>query len=157
VHLDISENLLQLKFIDFLKTKIMFTEKNAQDALLNFAKKDKIRAQLLERMMRLETAHFKSKQYLLTGSAGMEDGKWNLKKYLPNGYTTVTMNDNHPAERGQTIVHFIVWDKVENFLNFLNDYINRNNGNFARWNSLNLERQEKYRLTVNSIKNRFIV
>ena len=135
----------------------MFTEKNAQDALLNFAKKNKERAQLLEKMLRLETAHFKSKQYQLTGSAGMEDGKWNLTSYLPNGYKTVTMNDNHPEERGQKVVHFIVWDSVENFLNFLNDYIVRNNDNFARWNSLNLERQEKYRLSVNSIKNRFIV
>lgn len=135
----------------------MFTEKDAQNALLDFAKKDKLKAQLLERMLRLETAHFKSKQYQLTGSAGMEDGKWKISKYLPNGYKTVTMNDNHPAERGQTVVHFIVWDKVENFLNFLSDYIDRNNGNFARWNSLNLDRQEKYRAEVNSIKNRFVI
>lgn len=135
----------------------MFTDKNAQDALLNFAKKDKARAQLLERMLRLETAHFKSKQYQLTGSAGMEDGKWNLKAYFPNGYKTVTMNDNHPAERGQTVVKFIVWDSVDNFLHFLNDYIDRNNGNFARWNSLNLDRQLKYRAEVNSVKNRFVI
>lgn len=135
----------------------MFTDKNAQDALLNFAKKDKARAQLLERMLRLETAHFKSKQYQLTGSAGMEDGKWNLKTYFPNGYKTVTMNDNHPAERGQTVVKFIVWDNVGNFLQFLSDYIDRNNGNFARWNSLNLDRQLKYKAEVNSVKNRFVI
>lgn len=137
----------------------MFTEENAKVALLNFAKKDKVKAKLLEKMLRLETAHFKSKQYQLTGSAGMEDGAWGakVKPYFPNGYKTITMNDNHPELRGKKAVQFIVWSDTGAFLQFLSDYIDRHDGNYARWNSLDTARQEAYRKEVNSIKNRIII
>ncbi len=137
----------------------MFTPTNAQNALVAFAKKNKDRAQLLERIMRLETAHFTSKQYQLTGSAGMESGAWGdkVKPYFPNGYKTIPMDDNHPLQRGKLHVEFIVWDSVDNFVRFLSDYIDRHNENYAAWNSLDATAEANYRKGVASIKNRFIV
>ena len=137
----------------------MFSEIQAKKALLDFAKIDKPRAKLLEKMMRLETAHFTSKQFLLTGSAGMESGAWGstVNKYFPNGYNTIPMNDNNPKLRGKTQVSFIVWDDIFDFLEFLSDYIDRHNGDYARWNSTNLARKTLYKLKVNSVKNRFVL
>lgn len=137
----------------------MFTEENAKVALLEFAKKDKVKAQLLEKIMRDETAHFKSAQYALTGSAGMEDGAWGekVKKYFPNGYKTATLNDNHPELRGKKACQFIVWTNVGLFLQFLSDYIDRHDGNYACWNSLDPKRQAAYKAAVSSVKNRFVV
>ena len=137
----------------------MFTPTNAQNALIAFAKKNKDRAQLLERIMRLETAHFKSKQYQLTGSAGMESGAWGdkVKPYFPHGYQTIHMNDNHPEQRGKLDCEFIVWDSLDNFIRFLSDYIDRHNGNYAAWNSLNPTAEANYRKEVAGVINRFIV
>lgn len=136
----------------------MFIENDAKEALLAFAKIDKEKAKLLEKIMRLETAHFKSKQYQLTGSAGMESGAWGkyLGKYFPNGYQVITMADNQPKLRGKKYVQFIKWDNVFDFLTFLSDYIDRKKGDYACWNSLNESRKAIYRDHINSIKNRII-
>jgi hypothetical protein len=130
--------------------KKSFTETDANNGLLKISKEvGKERAQLLERILRLETAHFTSGQYRQTGSAGMEEGKW---KNLPT-YTTIPFKDNHDGHIGK----FIVWNSVYDFLNYLNDYIDRYNGNFARWNTTDENRQKEYISKVNSIKNRTIV
>ena len=129
-----------------------FTPQDAEDALLTMAGKyGKERAQLLERILRHETAHFKSGQYKRGGSAGMEDGKW---FELPKGsYTTYKMKDNLLGY----VATFIKWNSVLSFLEYLNKYIDRYNGNFARWNSLNPTNQAEYRNRVNAVKNRTIV
>jgi hypothetical protein len=130
--------------------KKSFTETDATNGLLKISKEvGKERAQLLERILRLETAHFTSSQYKQTGSAGMEEGKW---KNLPS-YTTIPFKDNQDGHIGK----FIVWGSVYDFLNYLNDYIDRYNGNFARWNTTDQEKQNEYISKVNSIKNRTIV
>jgi hypothetical protein len=136
-----------------------FTENDAKEALLRFAKKNKERAKLLEKMYRAETAHFRSKQFLLTGSAGMEDGQWGdyLKRYFPNGYSLVHMPDNKTKQMRP----FVVWNSIDNFLQFLSDYIDRNNGDYLRWNAINTPanfvRRQNYQNVLNSIKNRFII
>jgi hypothetical protein len=129
-----------------------FTPQDATDALLKIRETvGKERAQLLERILRWETNHFKSKQYQQGGSAGMEDGKWfNLPA---NTYTTFPMRDNLTKE----MRNFIKWNSVFDFLKYLNAYIDRYNGNYARWNTLNEEGQIKYRRDVNSVRNRTIV
>lgn len=130
--------------------KKSFTETDATNGLIKISKEvGKERAQLLERILRLETAHFKSGQYQQTGSAGMEEGKW---KNLPS-YTTIPFKDNHDGHIGK----FIVWGSVYDFLNYLNDYIDRYQGNYARWNTTDTNRQKEYISKVNSIKNRTIV
>lgn len=127
-----------------------FTEKDGTDALLKIATKvPKDRAKLLERIMRHETGHFTSKQYKQTGSAGMEEGKWSN---LPP-HTTILFKDNHDGHIGK----FIVWNSVYDFLVYLNNYIDRYNGNFARWNTTDTNGQKIYASKVNSVKNRTIL
>lgn len=129
-----------------------FTPLNAKNALQQIAiNKGVQRAKLIEKIFRLETNHFKSLQYKKTGSAGMEDGKWfDLKK---GTYTTIEMDDNSPT-RG--VVKFIRWNNVYDAMEYLSDYIDRHNGNFARWNSTNTTKQQKYSSIVNSIKNQYV-
>lgn len=129
-----------------------FTPEDAENALLTIAGKyGKERAQVIERMLRHETAHFKSGQYKRGGSAGMEAGKWfNLPE---SSYTTFEMRDNLTGK----IATFIKWNSVLAFLEYLNEYIDRYNGNWARWNSTNEAKQTEYRKRVNAVKNRTIV
>lgn len=129
-----------------------FTPQDANEALLKIREiVGKERAQILERILRWETAHFTSKQYKLGGSAGMEDGKWyNLPA---DSYTTFQMRDNLTGE----MRNFIKWNSVFDFLQYLNNYIDRWNGNWARWNTTNETGQISYRQKVNSVRNRTIV
>ena len=134
------------------RRKRMFTEENAKEAI-NALKQVKgiDRAKLVEQMLRIETDNFKSKQYKLTGSAGMEDGKWRLKHllpYFPGGkYKTITIQDNHRKGR---YVKFIVWNSVKDFVFFLSDYIDRNGA--QRWNPVNPD----YLAEVQKIKTLFV-
>lgn len=128
----------------------IFTEADATNALLKISKVvSKDRAKLLERILRHETGHFTSNQYKQTGSAGMEEGKWSN---LPP-HKTLPFKDNHDGHIG----NFIVWNSVYDFLVYLNDYIDRYNGNFARWNTTDTSAQKIYASKVNSVKNRTIV
>ncbi|MES2616923.1 MAG: hypothetical protein V4613_03605 [Bacteroidota bacterium] len=138
-----------------INNSIAFASQHAIDALRQIeVTKGKDRAKLLEKMLRLETAHFTSGQYKHTGSAGMEDGKW---PNLPQGsYSTIKMNDNHLTGAAK-LRTFIKWNSVYSFLLYLSDYIDRHSGNFARWNSTNETKQASYRKEVNSIKNKTII
>ena len=81
----------------------------------------------------------------------MEDGKW---FNLPAGsYSTYQMRDNLTGY----LATFIKWNSVLSFLEYLNDYIDRYNGNWARLNSTNESKQAEYRKRVNAVKNRTIV
>lgn len=130
-----------------------FTEKDAENAIREVNKiYGKDMAQLVERIMRLETNHFKSGQYRLTGSAGMEVGKWaNIPKGATDGYIEIDDTAKVGMEK------FIVWHSVTDFAKYLAEYIKRYNGNYARWNALDEKLQEQYRKKVMSVKPRFIV
>ena len=133
--------------------KKMFTEQDARTAILKLKDaKGAERARLVEQMMRLETNHFRSEQYRNTGSAGMEAGAWG--KYLPKSAT----NGTYTATDNQTLKprSFIVWRSVSDFAQFLSDYIDRHNGNFAQWNTTNPTGQAEYRARVLSITPRFL-
>jgi hypothetical protein len=132
----------------------MFTSKDAELSLLEIKKlKGTEKAQLIEKILRLETNHFRSKQYAISGSAGMEMGAW--KGIDESKFSTFQMKDNHLTGEKQMRT-FIKWNSVLDFCLYLSDYIDRYNGNYARWNSMNLERQESYRVKVNSIKARIV-
>lgn len=132
----------------------MFTILDAELAILRIAKlKGEERAKLIERMLRLETNHFRSLQFKKSGSAGMEEGNW---KDLPKGsYTTFQMKDNHLTGEKQMRT-FIKWNSVYDFCIYLSDYIDRYNGNYARWNAISKERQDAYMIKVKSVRNRFL-
>lgn len=134
-----------------VEAKKIFTPQDAEAALLRVEREyGKETAQLLERILRLETAHFKSKQFQLTGSAGMEAGKW---AGLPASVETITLVDNQTKQPRP----FIVWDSVYSFLEYLIAYARRHGDNWARWNTTNPEGQTAYKKKVNAIKNRTIV
>ena len=132
----------------------MFTSKDAELSLLELKKlKGTEKAQLIEKILRLETNHFRSKQYAISGSAGMEMGAW--KGIDESKFSTFQMKDNHLTGEKQMRT-FIKWNSVLDFCLYLSNYIDRYNGNYARWNSMNTERQESYRVKVNSIKARIV-
>lgn len=134
-----------------IEDKKEFTPEDAENALLTMAGKyNKQRAQILEKILRHETAHFKSGQYKKGGSAGMEAGKW---QDLPKNLSTYQMRDNLKGY----MATFIKWGSVLQFLEYLNKYIDRYNGNWARWNSTNEDRQNEYRKRVLSVTNKTIV
>ena len=143
-----------------MMTKKNFTVDDAQKAILQIKKEfGSDMARRIEQMMRLETAHFTSGQYKLTGSAGMEVGKWSN---IPDGATAgyANINDTHKISRdenGNEIDEkFIVWNSVTDFARYLANYIKRYDGNYARWNSTSPTAQTEYRKRVNSITPRFI-
>ena len=132
-----------------------FTIADAEEALRQLEKiKGRERARLIERMFRLETAHFKSGQYKLSGSAGMEMGNW--QGIDESKFSTFRMKDNHLTGDKQMRT-FIKWNSVLDFCLYLSDYIDRYDGNFARWNSRDSARQEMYRFRVSQIKNRTVL
>lgn len=134
--------------VDNKKIK-MFTEENAKHAVLKVAEKHGTGlAQVVEKIYRAETKHFKSTQFQLTGSAGMESGKW---FGLPSNVTTKDFIDNHDGHNG----HFIVWQSCDDFAEYLAQYILRHEGNYACWNSLNPAIQDHYRVLIESVKARF--
>lgn len=131
-----------------------YTENDAKDALLKFeAIKGRDRARKIEQIWRWETGHFKSDQFKLTGTAGMELGNWsNLDE---SKMRTIKMNDNHltGAKKSRT---FLVWDNLLDFLLYLSDYIDRHDGNIGRWNSTDPGKQAKYINKIDTITPRFI-
>jgi hypothetical protein len=132
----------------------MFTRLEGENALLEIQKlKGTERAKLLEKIIRLETNHFRSKQYALSGSAGMEMGAWH--GIDESKFSTFQMKDNHLTGAKQMRT-FIKWNNVLDFLLYLSDYIDRHKGNYARWNSMMPERQEAYRVKLKGIVNRTI-
>ena len=128
-----------------------FTPEDAKNGLEMLAEtRGKEIAKIAERVMRWETAHFTSKQYKKTGSAGMEIGKW---KDLPTEMQSIPMTEN---KTGKT-KNFIVWGNPYQFLNYFADYVDRWGGNWARWYSTQPAKQAEYRAKVNTVRNRIIV
>jgi hypothetical protein len=137
--------------VNVSKPKNMYTPDDAKAAILTIQKMyGSEMAKLVEKMARLETAHFKSGQFQQTGTAGMEAGAWG--KYLPGPpKPTVKLRDPVLGMRD-----FIVWNPQDFFI-FLAEYIKRYKGNFARWNTTDPKRQIEYAKKVNSIIPRFVV
>ncbi len=136
------------KLIKKHKKNEMFNLIDAQNAINYIAKyKSPERARIIEQMMRLETGNFTSQQYQNTGSAGMEDGNW---YHLPP-HDVKTFKDPVKGDRP-----FIVWHSVTDFAKYLCDYIDRQGGNWARWNSTDPLAQIEYTKRVLGITPHFI-
>ena len=106
-------------------------------------------AATVEKMYRNETANFTSKQYVLTGTPGMEAGKWGQFRfgYAIGAYATVPLNDNQVGDQRK----FIVFPSVTDAMLFVAAYINYYNGNYARWNSTDPTIQAQYRARVEGL------
>jgi hypothetical protein len=132
----------------------MFTRIDGENALKEIQKlKGTERAKLIEKIIRLETNHFRSKQYAISGSAGMEMGAWS--GIDESKFSTFQMKDNHLTGDKQMRT-FIKWNSVLDFCIYLSDYIDRHKGNYARWNSMLPERQAAYRLKLDGLINKTI-
>lgn len=126
----------------------MYGENEARDALLTVAKiYGKSMAADIERLTRLETRHYKSGQFKKCGTPGMVIGKWTG---LPSNLKTASF-----VVGGKTFTYYI-WNPTDAFI-YLAEYIKRNNGNWARWNSTDLAAQERYRKSVLSVTNKIII
>jgi hypothetical protein len=140
--------IILTKHLDRMDADKNFTIQDAKSGLEKIEKiHGKRMAQLIEKMMRLETGHFRSLQYIKTGSAGMEVGKWpNLPMASIAG--TYDLKDDHDKH----LAHFYVWTSPYEFMEYLVSYIDRHGGDFARWNTTNESGKAAYASKVNSIK-----
>lgn len=127
-------------------------------------------AQWAERLMRWETAHFKSKQFGLTYSAGMEvpDG---IKKF-PYGWTSmkkfwednpnfapvgwVTMHENAGDQADKNADRFVKFPSFKAALFSLCEYLVKYGNNAGRWYSTDAAAQARYEDKLRTVKPRFV-
>ncbi|MBP2615256.1 hypothetical protein [Chryseobacterium jejuense] len=124
------------------------------------------RAIVIEKMYRLETSHFTSLQYKETGTPGMEaHGEspyygWDSKfwesnpEYIPMGLTGIKEGKGIGYNKQDTKNNkqFIIFPSVKAGMLYLNAYIDRYNGNYARWYSTSEVGQKKYIETLKGIR-----
>jgi hypothetical protein len=164
-----------LLFLLLLPKKTAQTENNpmlAEDDIIDSLRQLKNKygrekAAMIERLFRLETAHFKSSQWVNARTPGMEIGGgvrtfpfgWSslyefskAYDYEPNDFSTWT----HPENQTGKIKTFIVFPTVRAAFEFVGYLMNKRNWNFGSWYSLKPESQASYVDTLNTIRARYI-
>lgn len=119
---------------------------------------------VVEKIMRLETNHFKSENFKKTGSGGMEiaTGKtsfpygwstplelWKNDDFKPVG--TLSMKENGTGK----VKTFIVFPSVRAAVFTIAEIMKKRNWNAGSWFSNNPTEQAKYNQSINGIKARF--
>ena len=126
-----------------------FTEADAKSAVLYVLNKyGKDWAKVFEQVYRKETAHFTSLQFKLTGSAGMEVGKWAGK--VPTEFVKII--ENGPGKEKS----FLKWNSTIDFAEYWIQYALRWDGNWARWYSTNATLQNQYRSDSLKVTTRYV-
>lgn len=151
-----------------------FTVEDGKSALLKIYKKyGKDIAIAIERMYRDETGHFKSIQYKKCGTGGMEShGKapyygWDPDffesnpKYKPYGLWSAFENKGMSEQGGNKQVtdrkkEFVILPSVTAGMEYKAFYINKYNGNWARWHSTEETAQKNYKKYIEKITPRFV-
>lgn len=142
--------------------------KDYQDAFkLIFNKYGREKAETVERLFRLETAHFKSGQFLHTLSPGMEISKgkftfpygWSsLKEFsdetgLKAGdFSTYTMNENQTGKEKT----FIAFPNLAASVLFVAYLLNKRGWNAGSWYSTNPSSQSSYTAKLKTIQPKII-
>jgi hypothetical protein len=155
--------LSTLLFIKKKRKKFMNpTQSDIKKALLWVSEKyGKDKAQMVERLIRWETAHFKSNGFKLTNGAGMEATKtkfpygwgslrpyWNLQRdSAPIGLKRLT-------DIGGRTVNFLVFPTFFAFVRTLCKHLENNGWNFGAWYSLDEQNQITYLQNINSVRPR---
>lgn len=124
-----------------------------------FKKYGKDFATMFEKMLRLETAHFKSGQYRNTGTHGMEVGKWSLGSFAQyvSKETYSGKEGKTSTNKGGTVKRFVIWSDPIMFVDWFYWFIhNKRNGNFAAWYSLNPESQKRYLKKLSEISAKIV-
>lgn len=159
------------KMIEMGKT---FTAEDARAALTKVAQTyGKDTARELEKVARLETAHFTSRQYQLTGTGGMEVhgsapyygwyAPFFIKNpaYTPIGTTALLEGKGLSVQGGtaqnQNKKEFVIMPSTEAWFMFLADYRERykNEGGIARWYTTDTTKQQLYRNSLAGIRTPF--
>jgi hypothetical protein len=130
-------------------------------------------AVIIERMYRDETAHFSSGQYKACGTGGMESfGNapyygWDhfffeeYPEYKPLGLWNAFENKGMSGLGGNQQVtdkkkSFVILPSVIAGMEYKAFYINKYNGNWARWTSTNSSVQETYKKYISTITAKFV-
>ncbi len=147
---------------------------DANDALnYIFKKYGREMACIIEKLYRLETTHFTTKQYKKCGAPGMEvHGNspyygWdktffqNNPEYKPIGVWAAYEGKGLSGVGGNKQVtdkkkQFVIMPSVKAGMEYLVYYIKKHNNNYARWYSLKEDHQRLYRQRVQSIKSRIV-
>lgn len=164
-----------------INSNTLFTIEDGKEALkVIYEKYGEEMATIVEKMYRCETTHLTSGQYKHCGTPGMEVAKGSENSSPYYGWSTLssfchsnsefytvgtwsamegkglsgeggnTQDTNNPKT-------FIKMNSVLGGMEFLVDYINRKEGNFAIWYAgNNTSNQEKYRNKLKNIKARFV-
>ena len=151
-----------------------YTLEDAKEALkVIYNKYGEEMARVIEKMYRSETKHFTSGQYKNTGTGGMEVfGKppyygWSSKffeqnpSYKPIGIWSAYENEGLSKQGGNPQVkdkkkQFVVMPSVLAGMEYKAYYINKYNGNWARWYSTQVQAQEEYKKAIKPIRARII-
>jgi hypothetical protein len=131
-------------------------------------------ARKIEQLARLETAHFSSQQFQLTGTGGMEaHGSapyygWFAPffianpQYTPIGTTDMLEGKGLSGQGGNQQITdakkvFVIMPSVEAWMMFLADYAKRyaDSGGIFRWYSTDVAKQQLYAAQLASITPRF--
>ncbi len=125
------------------------------------------KAKGIERMYRLETAHFKSEQFKKGFTAGMEafsdkfPYKWSsLQAFIeeeatdlsPSDFSTFTMREGGTGK----IKTFIKFPSIPDAFNFLAFVLNKRKWNYGSWYSTKPESQQRYNERLKTIKPRIV-
>lgn len=127
----------------------------------------------MEKMYRLETRHFQSSQYRFCGTGGMEahgeapyygwDSTFfvNNPEFKPMGLWSAYENAGLSGSGGNAQVttsqkRFVILPSVLAGMEYKAQYFQRHNGNYARWFSTDVTRQETYRETLTTIRSRIV-
>lgn len=145
----------------------MLAEDDIKEALRGLKNKyGAEKAAMIERLFRLETAHFKSSQWVNARTPGMEIGGgvkifpygWSslyefakAYDYEPADFDTWT----HPENKTGKIKTFIVFPSVKAAFDFVGYLMNKRNWNFGSWYSTKAEAQQQYVDTLNTIRARY--
>ncbi|BAM32814.1 lipase family protein [Helicobacter cinaedi CCUG 18818 = ATCC BAA-847] len=152
----------------------LYTLDDAKEALkIVYNKYGEEMARIIEKMYRSETAHFSSGQYKHTGTGGMEvfgnapyygwDSKFfeQNPNYKPTGVWSAFEGKGLSEQGGNAQVkdrknQFVVMPSVLAGMEYKAYYINKHNGNWARWHSTQTQAQEAYKKAIEQIKARIV-
>ncbi|MFC5474140.1 LysM peptidoglycan-binding domain-containing protein [Paraherbaspirillum soli] len=147
-----------------------FNENDAREALRYiYDKYGKDTAEVVERMYRVETAHFKSKQYQKCGTPGMESHGappyygWSGSYFneAPIGLWAAFEGAGLSGAGGNAQItdkkkQFVMVSSVKVGMEYIAKYMAAYNGNYARWFSTDESKQELYKKTLNDVVPRIV-
>jgi hypothetical protein len=119
-------------------------------------------AQMLEKLIRWETAHFKSNGFKLTNAAGMEAttkkfpyGWTSLKNYWQIQKDAAPVGLKNMTDIGGRNVNFLVFPTFFAFVRTICKHLQNKNWNFGAWYSLDEQKQITYLQKINSINPKY--